>query len=117
MVECKVLAAKILNIIIDYEYNLRVSIITKYFKDVMDIDVNLSKYKYDKMEFIHKWKNHVEYKQFAPNNPKEGFLLVEDLWKDKVCEIIGERDIFSECIVENINPALVFFETFVYSNT
>lgn len=35
MVECKILAAQILNIIIDYEYNVRVSIITKYFKDVM----------------------------------------------------------------------------------
>jgi hypothetical protein len=38
-----------MNIIIDYEYNVRVSIITKYFKDVMEMDVDLSKYKFDKM--------------------------------------------------------------------
>lgn len=61
LVECKILAAKILNIIIDYEYNVRVSIITKYFKDVMEIDVDLSKYVYDKINFINKWKNHNEY--------------------------------------------------------
>ncbi len=49
LVECKILAAQILNIIIDYEYNVRVSIITKYFKDVMENDVDLSKYKFDKV--------------------------------------------------------------------
>jgi len=64
LVECKILAAKILNIIIDYEYNVRVSIITKYFKDVMEFDVNLSNYVYDKMDFIKKWKSHIEYEQF-----------------------------------------------------
>lgn len=34
LVQCKLLAAKILNIIIDYEFNIRVSMITKHFKDV-----------------------------------------------------------------------------------
>ncbi len=68
LVECKILAAKILNIIIDYEYNVRVSMITKYFKDVMEIEVDLSNYPYDKMKFIKIWKNHVEYDQFAPSN-------------------------------------------------
>jgi hypothetical protein len=57
-VECKILAAKILNIIIDYEYNVRVSLITKYFKDVMEFDVDLSKYLYDKIKFINKWRGH-----------------------------------------------------------
>jgi DNA-binding transcriptional regulator LsrR (DeoR family) len=36
---------------------------------------------------------------------------------DKVQEILEERNIFSECEAERINPALVFFEAFVYSNT
>ena len=36
---------------------------------------------------------------------------------DKVQEIANERSIFSYCQAENINPALVFFEAFVYSNT
>lgn len=44
LVQCKILAARILNIIIDYEYNVRVSIITKYFKDVMESNVDLSPY-------------------------------------------------------------------------
>jgi len=35
LVECKILAAEILSIIIDYEFNVRVSTITKHFKDVM----------------------------------------------------------------------------------
>lgn len=33
--------------------------ITKYFKDVMEIDVDLSKFNYDKMDFIKRWKNHI----------------------------------------------------------
>ena len=61
MVECKILAAEILNIIIDYEYNVRVSIITKYFKDVMENDVDLSKYKYDAVEFTKKWRYNQEF--------------------------------------------------------
>lgn len=58
LVECKILAAKILNIIVDYEYNVRVSIITKHFKDVMEVDTDLSAYTYNKKEFIDKWYLH-----------------------------------------------------------
>lgn len=76
LVQCKILTAKILNIIIDYEYNVRVSIITKYFKDVMEFDVDLSNYIYDNMEFIKKWKSHNEYQLFEPTNDKEGYLLI-----------------------------------------
>lgn len=83
--------------------------ITKYFKDVMEIDVDLSKYNYDKIKFINTWKNHKEYEEFAPINEKEGYLLIEELWMDKVQEILDQRDIFSECLAERINPALVFF--------
>ncbi len=75
LVECKILAAKILNIIIDYEFNVRVSIITKHFKDVMEVDVDLSDYSYDKKEFIEKWRMHNEYDLFVPTNKKEGYLL------------------------------------------
>ena len=48
LVECKILAAQILNIMIDYEKNVRVSIMTKHFKDVMEVDIDLTKYTYDK---------------------------------------------------------------------
>jgi len=58
LVECKILAARILNIIIDYEFNARVSLITKHFKDVMEVDTDLSKYTLDKIEFIKKWNKH-----------------------------------------------------------
>ncbi len=84
MVECKILAAEILNIIIDYEYNVRVSIITKYFKDVMENDVDLSKYKYDAVEFTKKWRSNQEFELIQPANDKEGYLLDQQLWKDKV---------------------------------
>ena len=48
LVECKILAAQILNIMIDYEKNVRVSIMTKHFKDVMEVDIDLTQYTYDK---------------------------------------------------------------------
>jgi len=46
---------------------------------------------------------------FCPTNKKEGFLLVDQIWLDKINEIIVDRDIFSECASENINPKLAFF--------
>ena len=36
---------------------------------------------------------------------------------DKINEILSERNIFSECHPDEINPSLAFFEAFVYSNT
>ncbi len=59
--ECKILAAQILNIIIDYEYNVRVSTITKHFKDVMENDVDLSGFNYDAEQFRKKWENSQEF--------------------------------------------------------
>lgn len=35
---------------------------------------------------------------------------------DKVAEILSNRDLFEECVAENINPKLAFFEAFIYSN-
>ena len=66
LVECKILAARILDIIIDYEFNIRVSLITKHFKDVMEVDTDLSKYALDKIEFTKKWNKHQMYELFAP---------------------------------------------------
>ena len=56
LVECKILAAKILNIIIDYEFNIRVSIITKHFKDAQQQKIDMSLYPFDDWEFTQKWK-------------------------------------------------------------
>jgi hypothetical protein len=67
---------------------VRVSIITKHFKDVMEVDVDLSNYIYDKKEFIEKWREHKEYELFAPSNKKEGYLLTEKIWMDKIDEIL-----------------------------
>lgn len=53
---------------------------------------------------------------FAPSNEKEGYLLNEQLWKDKVVDIMEERNLFSECKKENIDPHLVLFEALAYSN-
>ena len=47
LVECKILAAKILNIIIDYEFNIRVSKITNHFKDVQQQEIDLEPYPYN----------------------------------------------------------------------
>lgn len=66
MVQCKVLAAKILDIIIDYEFNIRVSSITKYFKDVQEQEVDLQNYPYKEYEFKKKWKEDKEYDIFRP---------------------------------------------------
>lgn len=60
------------------------SIITKHFKDVMEVDVDLSNYVYDKKEFIEKWRENDEYDLFAPQNKKEGYLLNEQIWMDKI---------------------------------
>lgn len=43
----------------------------------MEFDVDLSKYLYDKIKFINKWRGHKQYTQFAPYNEKEGYLLIE----------------------------------------
>ena len=51
LVECKILAAKIINIIIDYEFNIRVSIITKHFKDVQQQEYDLTDYPYEEEKF------------------------------------------------------------------
>ena len=51
-----------------------------------------------------------------PTNKKEGYLLNQELWMDKVAEILNSRDLFEECVAENINPKLTFFEAFIYSN-
>lgn len=47
LVQCKVLAAEILDIIIDYEFNIRVSSITSYFRKVQEQEVDLRNYPYD----------------------------------------------------------------------
>ena len=57
LVECKILAAKILNIIIDYEFNIRVSKITNHFKDVQQQEIDLEPYPYNEWKFKEKWKN------------------------------------------------------------
>jgi hypothetical protein len=61
-----------------------VSIITKYFKDVMEMDVDLSKYEYNKKDFIELWNKHIEYDKFYPQNDKEGYILMDKIWIDKV---------------------------------
>jgi hypothetical protein len=68
LVECKILAAQILNIIIDYEFNVRVSTITKHFKDVMENDVDLSGFKYDAELFRKKWETNQEFEHIEPLN-------------------------------------------------
>ncbi len=54
----------------------------------MEVDVDLSNYIYDKKEFIEKWREHKEYELFAPSNKKEGYLLTEKIWMDKIDEIL-----------------------------
>lgn len=44
LVKCKILAAEILDIIIDNETNIRVSEITKLFKDILQMNLDLSEF-------------------------------------------------------------------------
>jgi hypothetical protein len=116
LVQCKILAAQILDIIIDYEFNIRVSSITNYFRKVQEQDVDLRNYPYDGFGFKKKWGHVKEYSLFAPENEKEGYLLNEQLWIDQITTTINQGDVFSICKQENTNFLLVLFETFIYAN-
>jgi len=50
----------------------------------MEMDVDLSKYEYNKKDFIELWNKHIEYDKFYPQNDKEGYILMDKIWIDKV---------------------------------
>lgn len=70
LVQCKILAAQILDIIIDYEFNIRVSSITSYFRKVQEQNLDLKNYPYDETKFKEKWKDNKEFHLFCPADEK-----------------------------------------------
>jgi hypothetical protein len=119
LVKCKILAAEIFDIILDNENNIRVSEITKLFKDILQMNLDLSEFditEESQAELDRKLRDYKEYHKFKPDNEKERNMLNEKIWIRKLKEMLSKRDIFSEVDRTELNPMLILLEISCYRN-
>ena len=112
LVRCKILAAEILDIILDNENNIRVSIITKLFKDILQMNLDLSEFDITEESQAELDRQLREY----PEYHKERNMLNEKIWVRKLVEMLSKRNIFSEVDPEELNPMLILLEICCYRN-
>ena len=119
LVRCKILAAEILDLLLANENNIRVSIITKLFKDILQMNLDLSEFditEESQAELDRQLREYPEYHKFKPDNEKERNMLNEKIWVRKLVEMLSKRNIFSEVDPEELNPMLILLEICCYRN-
>ena len=111
-VRCKILAAEILDLLLANENNIRVSIITKLFKDILQMNLDLSEFDITEESQAELDRQLREY----PEYHKERNMLNEKIWVRKLVEMLSKRNIFSEVDSEELNPMLILLEICCYRN-
>lgn len=73
--------------------------ITKLFKDILQMNLDLSEFditEESQAELDLKLRDYKEYHKFKPDNEKEMNMLNERIWIKKLNEMLNNRDIFSK---------------------